>query len=267
MSIRRRSPALVAGPAAAAAAALIAAVGLALGAGPAAAVMDTPNPLGCAASASVQSGRARSQFVDGGDGEVRLPRQGDVYWTGSVAKAAHKESGEVRLVVGFWSVSLGSWGTSANPSNQVMRQGATTLPAFVRYIPPGRYRVEGEHEAAEGRCSGAVTVVLAGSTTTTVAALGGVLVAALLTIGLLRSGRRRPGRKRGRPIRGAVLGALLGAVVAAVLVSGYLVPSDSVVVGALPITLLVAGIVLGATAPLGRPKPAAADAGAAAAGG
>ncbi len=250
MSTRRRSAALAAA--------------LALGApAPAAAVMDEPNPLGCAASASVQAGRAKSQFVDSGDGEIRLPRRGDVYWTGSVARPARQDTGAVRMRVGFWSVTLGSWGPSADPTGQVVRQGATVVPAFVRYLPPGRYVVEGRHQAAEGRCSGAVTVVLAGSTATTLAAAGGALLAVPLALGLVRSGRRRPGRARaaraaraarGRPIRGAFMGAFLGVALDAVLLTAYLVPSDSLLIGAMPLVLLVAGVVLGAVAPFGRPQ-------------
>jgi hypothetical protein len=233
-----------------------------LTAAPAGAVL-APNPLGCGASASVQSGRGKSQFVDAGDGEVRLPRQGDVYWTGSVATPAHHETGEVSLRLGFWSVSVGHWGASANPTNQVMRQGATVLPTFLRYVPPGRYRVEGVHRATEGRCSGALTVVVAGSGFTTVAAAAATLLAVPFGLGLYRSGRRRPGRRRGRPVRGGALGALLGVTLAGVGLSTFLIPSDSVLVGGLPLILLAAGVALGAVAPFGRaPSPAPGPAGA-----
>jgi len=232
---------------------------LILAAAPAGAVVDR-NPLGCGASASVQSGRGKSQFVDAGDGEVRLPRQGDVYWTGSVAKPVHHETGAVRMRVGFWSVTVGRWGASANPTNQIMRQGATVLPAFLRYVPPGRYRVEGTHRATEGRCSAALTVVLAGSGFTTVAAVVGTVVAMLLARGLLRSGRPRPGRTRGRPVRGAVMGALLGLTLAALGLTSFLISSDSAVVGGLPLLLLLAGVALGAVAPFGRPSVPAAGA-------
>ena len=234
--------------AAAAVAAALAAAAALFPAAPAEADLAA-NPLGCAASASVQSGRGKSQFVDSGDGEVRLPRQGDVYWTGSVAKPAHQEAGEVRMRVGFWSVTVGAWGTSPNPANQLMRQGATVLPAFLRYVPPGRYRVEGEHRATEGRCSGAVTVVLAGSAFTTVAALAATLLTVPLGLGLFRAGRPRPGRPRGRPVRGAVMGALLGLTLAGVGLASFLISSDSVLVGGLPLALLLGGIALGAFAP------------------
>ena len=253
----RRSPAAAA-RAATAATVVAAATALVvlLAPAPARADMD-PNPLGCSASASVQNGRGKSQFIDANDGEVRLPRQGDVYWTGSVTKPAHRETGEVRMRLGFWTVTVGSWGTSANPTNQVMRQGATVLPTFLRYVPPGRYRVEGFHRAAEGHCQGAVTVVLAGSRVTTLGAVGAAALAIPFAFGLVRAGRARAGRRRGRPVRGAVMGALLGLTLAGLGLSTYLISSDSVLVGGLPVLLLVAGVALGAFAPLSRrPAPA-----------
>lgn len=261
MSIRRSAVvAAVTSAVAVAVAAVVVVVAAAIAmlavAPPAEAELDAPNPLGCAASASVQGGRGKSQFVDATDGEVRLPRQGDVYWSASVAQPAHQESGAVRVRLGFWSVTVGRWGRSENATNQVMRQGATMLPAFVRYVPPGRYRVEGVHEAAEGRCSGAVTVVLAGSGVTTLGSVAATALAVALALGLARAGRRRLGRARGRPVKGAVMGAFLGATLAGVLLSTYLIPSDSLLVGGLPILLLLVGVALGALAPFGRAENA-----------
>lgn len=219
-------------------------------AAPAGAVL-THDGLGCGATASVQTEGGKSIYVDGADAEVRLPRRGDVYWAGTVTKPAHRETGSLELRLGFWEVPVGTWGPSANPTDQLRREGSRPLPGFLRVVPPGRYVLTGTHRAAEGSCTGHLTVVVAGSAVSNLAAVAGAGLAALFGLGFVRAGRRSEKRKRGRPIAGAVYGALLGLTVCGVLVAELLVASDNVVVGALPLVLLAGGVVLGAVAPFG----------------
>ncbi len=67
-------------------------------------------------------------------------------------------------------------------------------------------------------------------------------------------------KQRGRPVLGAVSGFFLGLFVGLDLLFFGVIPLDSVMITALPIVGLIAGIVLGVAAPLGRSKAAPAAA-------
>lgn len=217
-------------------------------ASPAGAVV-ADNPIGCRATAAVEGTAGKGTFVDARDVEARLPRRGTVDWTAAVAAPAHQASGNLRARIGLWDVVVASWGPTPNGSDLVAQQDATPLPELLRYLPPGRYRVRGAHRSAEGRCTGALTVVVSGSTLTTRLTVGAALAAAAFALATLRCGRRRPGRARGRPVLGAVAGLCFGATSAVVLLSTYLVASDSRLLWAVPVLGVVAGLALGVTAP------------------
>lgn len=129
---------------------------LAFWAAPAAAEF-TSNDVGCAGSAVITDG-AKQYTIDAKDTVAKVSAAGTADYQGSVSTVTHHHSGSIRLKVGPAGVTLGSWGPSANASNQSSKAGTKKLPAALGDVPPGKYEVTGQHRGDEGGCAGRMTL-------------------------------------------------------------------------------------------------------------
>jgi hypothetical protein len=154
-----------------------------LTASPAAAVFTT-NTIGCAGSAVITDG-ATTYNADANDSVIKLPKQGSAAYQGSIQTVTHNHSGAIKLKVGVVSIPMGSWGPTANNSNQSASAGVKKLPSALGSVPPGKYDLTGYHKGDEGMCAGKATVEIGGSALASPAALGSLALTALTGVGLL----------------------------------------------------------------------------------
>lgn len=144
-------------------------------AGPASAVIDPPNAIGCAGSARITADDGTVHDVDAADSRVEVPRSGSAAWQGSIGTVTHNHFGVVNLEIGPTTIELGSWGVSENAADASSKSGVRDLPSTLGGVPPGRYAVSGYHQGDEGRCEGSIEVEVQGNPLTHPAGAGAAL--------------------------------------------------------------------------------------------
>ena len=169
-----------------------AAVGLLVCAQPVAAEF-TENTVGCQGRATVRGKDGKTYLVDARDKTVKAPREGTANWAGAVTTTTHDHSGVVRLKLGPLNITLGKWGPSKNANNENAKAGVKDIPEAVKWVPPGKYEVNGHHQGKEGRCAGKVTVELEGNPLGTPVGAGVAAGTVLTGLGLVVSGMARKG--------------------------------------------------------------------------
>jgi hypothetical protein len=157
---------------------------LAMGSGVASATIDQPNSIGCEGGATVVTDNGRRINIDADQAEVTLPRKGleIAIWHGSTTVPTHHHSGSVWIELGPQKLELGSWG-SANDGDETSKKGTKKIPSGLDWALPGIYTIKGEHNSAEGSCSGSMQLTLEGSpfsSPTGLGVLGGTVVFAAL---------------------------------------------------------------------------------------
>lgn len=153
-----------------------------LPAGPAGAVI-TSDTVGCTGQADINSADGNVYRIDAGDDEAKVPREGSAAWQGGLSTVTHDHRGEVNLELPLGDVELGSWGPSPNAEGRAAAKGVKELPAVLKELPAGRYKVRGYHEGNEGGCTGHVVVEIddfAFSNIAGVVGIGGTVLFAVL---------------------------------------------------------------------------------------
>jgi hypothetical protein len=140
----------------------------------------TKNTVGCKGSAVITDKDGKTFSIDAADSKVKVPKEGSAAWQGSLGTVTHNHSGSVSLKVGLAKIELGSWGPSANASNQGSQSGVKEIPAAVKQLLPGKYVVSGSHNGDEGGCAGSIVVEVEGSALGTPAGIG-VLIGTVVT--------------------------------------------------------------------------------------
>lgn len=214
----------------------------------------TENTIGCAGSAVVTSDDGETYEVDATDSTVEVPRSGSAEWEGSIQTVTHDHSGEIRLDVGFLSVTVGDWGPSENANDESSATGVEKLPTILEQVPAGTYDVSGFHEGDEGRCAGKVTVEVDGSPFDTIAGVANAILtlvtAALLVLAMFAVAGKDA--VRGRPVLGAIAGLFFGLFAGLELMFLGVISSGSPLVTILPLVFLIVGVLAGLAAPFGR---------------
>jgi hypothetical protein len=126
----------------------------------------TTNTIGCAGSATVNGtggDAGKTVTVNANDAKVTMLREGTADWQGSITTTTHNHSGQVVVDLGWFKITAGKWGPSANASNENSKSGQTKLPSALKYVPPGDYKITGYHQGDEGRCAGSIDVRFNGS--------------------------------------------------------------------------------------------------------
>lgn len=144
----------------------------------------TSNDIGCAGSADIVD-RAKTYHVNADHSTAKVPRQGEVHYDASVQTITHNHHGQVSLHVLGSSISVETWGPSANASDKNQKSGVRDLPSALKNVPPGKYVVEGFHKGDEGECSGQITIDLQGSAFSSpfvLASFAGTIVGAVLLV-------------------------------------------------------------------------------------
>jgi hypothetical protein len=231
--------------------AAIAWAGLAVGfAGPAAATINPPNTIGCAGHAVITKANGTTLTVDATQAKVHVPRSSPkpVVYSGSVTTITHNQHGFVAVVLGPFKIHFYSW-AGKNASNKSSDSGTRKYPAILKNVPPGEYHVSGGHFAAEGSCTGSLTIIVDGSPLSNpagiVALVGSILFLALIALAL-----------RGHPVLGVIGGLLFGVFLVADLMLWSISYPTSILLFGLPIAGVVVGLALGLWGPL-RPGSAA----------
>ena len=129
-------------------------------AAPAVAVLNPPNTIGCAGSATITSGDA-THSVDVKNPTVTVPRSGTISYTGSTSVAVHHFTGSITLDLGLATPSYSFDGN--NNDSLKTKQGTAELPGALAYIPPGTYHATANLAGDEGSCSASVDVVIEGN--------------------------------------------------------------------------------------------------------
>ena len=133
----------------------------------------------CAGSAVITGTDGKTYPVNATDVQADIPRGGSAAYTGSTNPVSHNHSGQVKVQIGPAKVKIYSW-SGRNDSNKPSSSGVREMPDL-KQAPPGKYKLTGFHSAAEGSCSGHITLILKGgllSTTAGKAAVAGTLVTA-----------------------------------------------------------------------------------------
>jgi hypothetical protein len=131
----------------------------------------TENTIGCSGSAVLTDPGGTIWPITAVDAEAKVPREGTASWQGSISTVTHNHRGDVALEIGFWDVTIRSWGPSPNSRDENARMGRIEIPSIVRQVPPGKYVVSGFHEGDEGACAGQVVIDVQGSPFTTAAGI------------------------------------------------------------------------------------------------
>lgn len=159
-------------------------------AGPAMAVIDPPNTLGCHGTAVITAKDGKKVAVTTDSKEIKLPREGTVTFEAGTLKPLLNNHGDVSIQLGFLKVKAGEWNTP-NINLAIFVAGSKQLPKALKYAPPGKYEVTGEAIGSTGSCKGHFTIVLSGSPLSNpvgVAALVGTLIS-LVGLGLATRAR------------------------------------------------------------------------------
>ena len=138
----------------------------------------------CSGNAVITGSDGKTYRIDASDSKADIPRGGSAAYTGQTSPVSHNHGGQIKVQIGPSKVKIYSW-SGKNDSNKPGSAGVREMPDL-KQAPPGKYELTGFHKAAEGSCSGHITLILKGglvSTTAGKVAVAGTLLTAAGMVG------------------------------------------------------------------------------------
>ena len=157
-----------------------------LGSSTAWAVM-TSDPTECHASAQItDTAGAVVSSPDQSVVEFAVPREGKAAWTATVGTLATSHKGRIAIDLRpLFKITVYSW--KGGPQRDLAAHGVTDIPTWMKYAPPGRYRIAGTRTGDGQMCAGYATIVVEGAPLSTPGGIGSVALSAVAFLGLIRA--------------------------------------------------------------------------------